>query len=182
MSLPNEILVRLTLEKIAAHCQELDKQSASPGHTLAALTGLQTCLVNMVPSGDHGLPVYREMMAVIEHYATAARTRLLEESAVVLIRALRERNQKEITHIHAALSRNGFMLVAKQAIAQLLAEELVVATAWTKSWCEDATSRAQAASGYPDALNFQGAGIQPEAYSAMKEMVAYLGSSVTNIA
>ncbi|TCV83252.1 hypothetical protein [Sulfurirhabdus autotrophica] len=182
MPLPNEIQVRLTPEKIAAHCQELDKQSASAGHTLAALTGLQTCLATMVPSGDHGLPVYREIMAVIEQHATATRARLLEESAIALVRALRERNQHEITHIHAALSRNGFMLVAKQAIAQLLSEELVVSTAWAKSWCEDAITRAQAASGYPDSLNFQGAGIQPEAYAAMTEMFAYLGGSVTYIA
>jgi len=182
MPLPNEIQVRLTLEKIDAHCKALDTQCSSAGHTLAALTGLQTCMVTMVPSGDHALPAYREMMALIEQHAAAARTRLLEESAVALAMALRDRNRQEITRIHVALSRNGFMLVAQQAVQQLLAEELAGVTSWAKIWCQDATAKAQAASGYPDALNFHAAGIQPKEYAAMQELYSYLASAVTLLA
>lgn len=182
MSLPNEILVRLTPEKIEAHCRALETQSPTAGHALAALTGLQTCLVSMVPSGDHALPAYRGMMALIEQFAAAARARLLEESAVALAEALRNRSRQEITHIHAALSRNGFMLAAQQAIQKMLPEELVEVTSWAKIWCQDATAKAQAASGYPDALNFQAAGIQPKEYAAMQEIYAYLASPATLLA
>jgi len=165
-----------------ALCKELDRQSSNVGHTLAALTGLQTCLVTMVPSGDHALPVYREMMALIEQHAAAARARLLEESAVGLVSALRDRNRPEITRIHAALSRNGFMQVAQQALDKMLAEEIIAMAAWAKNWCQDAASKAQAASGYPDALNFQAAGIQPKEYAAMKETYSYLANAVTFLA
>ena len=182
MPIPSEIHVRLTPEKIEALCKELDRQSSSAGHALAALTGLQTCLVTMVPSGDHALPAYKEMMALIEQYAAAARARLLEENAVGLIVALRDRSRPEITRIHAALSRNGFMQVAQQALQNMLADEIIEVAAWAKNWCQDAASKAQAASGYPDALNFHAAGIQPKEYAAMKEINAYLANAVTFLA
>jgi hypothetical protein len=50
----------------------------------------------------------------------------------------------------------------------------VLAKDWALAWYSDAKSRALAASGYPDALNFHQAGISPQEYAAMDDVSNYL--------
>jgi len=91
MSQPNEIALSLTSENVGAYCQELMRQSPNAGHALAALTGMQTFMAFMVPSGSHATSAYRAIMGVIAQHAASARKQLLEESTDALVRALRAR-------------------------------------------------------------------------------------------
>ena len=78
-----------------------------------------------------------------------------------------ERNRRGITRIHQALSRNGFDSLLEQTIAGITLDNLQQISNWISRWCAEMTSRAQKASGYPDALNFKAAGIKFTEYSAM---------------
>lgn len=91
---------------------------------------------------------------------------------------MRAQDCAAVTQIHEDLSRNGFWQVAQIAAAKLDAAERTRANAWAHAWCADAKTRALAASGYPDALNFQKAGISATEYAAMTDISNCMNSVV----
>lgn len=160
----------LTADSIEKHCAELKAQARSPAHLLTALMALQTCVTTHTPPGNQADPAYRDIQAALESHAAAARESLLEETASMLQTALVEQDRRAIMRAHAALSRNGFWQAVAQAARQIGAERLIQAGNWLESWCKHEKSRAQAASPYPDCLDFKAAGIDQKEYTAMDEI------------
>lgn len=168
------LVLSLSAAGLDAYCGDLLRQAPNGGHALAGLMALQSFLAAMASQDVRLSPAYRAAQAVIEGHAAQARARLMEESAAGLARAMRDGSRQEIARIHASLSRNGFWQAARQAIGGLNAAELAAASDWAEAWCREAKARAEAASGYPDALDFRQAGIAPEEYAAMTEVAGYL--------
>lgn len=169
----HEISLLLTPDVAETQCVETIKQARNASHALAALIALQAFVSATARPTDRHTPAYEAVKAVIEKHAIATRAKILAENAADLAKAIRQRNRPEIAHIHSALSRNGFWQAAQQAIGQLGPDDLASAAAWAKDWCSEAKKQAQAASGYPDALDFGKAGIAATEYAAMTEINLY---------
>ncbi|OIP18968.1 MAG: hypothetical protein AUK53_00675 [Betaproteobacteria bacterium CG2_30_59_46] len=169
----NEIFLLLTPDVAEIQCQETIKQARNASHALAALIALQSFILATARPSNRFTPAYEAVKAVVEKHAAEIRMRILAENAEALAEAIRERNRPEITHIHSALSRNGFWQAAQQAIGQFGPDDLAASAAWVKDWCSVARTQAQTASGYPDALNFSKAGIAATEYAAMTEISHY---------
>jgi hypothetical protein len=169
----NQIALLLTPDTAETQCLEAIKQARNTSHALAVLIALQSFIAFTVRQADRYTPAYEAVKAVIEKHTFATRAKILAENADDLAAAILQRNRPEITHIHAALSRNGFWQAAQQAISQFRLDDLAAAATWVKDWCSVAKTQAQAASGYPDALDFSKAGIAATEYAAMTEINLY---------
>lgn len=159
----------LSTDSIEKHCAELKIQMRSPAHLLTALVALQTIISTHTSPGNQADPAYRDIQAVLERHAAAARENLLVETAAMLRTALLEQDRRTIMRAHGALSRNGFWQAVAQAAQQTGPEHQTRAANWLESWCRQEKSRAQGASPYPDCLDFKAAGIDPQEYAAMDE-------------
>jgi len=174
MSRDDAITLSLTAAEAEARCADIAKQSRSASHTLAALTALESFVAATATPEHKFTPAYEAVKTTIARHAGAARERILEESTEALAAALRQKDRAEITRIHGALSRNGFWQAATGAIRRLAAGDRAAAADWAERWCADAKAKAQAASGYPDALDFRKAGIAPAEFAAMRDISTYL--------
>lgn len=172
----NEITLLLAPDNVEAQCLETIKQSRNASHALAALISLQSFISATALPSDRFTPAYEAVKAVVEKHAAEIRVRILAEHAEALAEAIRQRNRPEIARIHAALSRNGFWQAAQQAMRRLGTDELAAAAAWAKDWCLSAKASAQAASGFPEALDFRKAGISATEYAAMTDVSNYLSN------
>lgn len=178
MADPNAVVLLITPENIETQCQDAIKHARAASHALAALITLQAFVAATVHQTDRHTPPYEAAQAIIEKYAVATRTKILAENADDLTDAIQQHNLQKIVHIHAALSRNGFWQAVQQAISQFKQDDLIVSATWAKEWCNEAMTRAQAASGYPDALDFSKAGITPTEYVAMTEIHHYFNDAL----
>ncbi|MDP3483798.1 MAG: hypothetical protein Q8S05_10875, partial [Sulfuricella sp.] len=159
-------------------CLEAIKQARNSSHALAALIALQSFISATARPADRHTPAYEAVKGAVEKHAAEIRMRILAEHAQALAEAIRQRNRPEIARIHAALSRNGFWQAAQQAIGQFRPDNLAASAAWAKDWCSEARTQAQAASGYPDALDFGKAGIAATEYAAMTEISHYFTDAI----
>jgi hypothetical protein len=173
MNEKNEISLLLTPVTAETQCLETIKQARNASHALAALIALQSFILATAHPSDRFTPAYDAIKAVVEKHAAGIRIQILAEHSEALAEAIRQRSPQEVARIHAALSRNGFWQAAQQAMQQLGADELAAAAAWASDWCLTAKNSAEAASGYPDALDFSKAGIAATEYAAMTEINLY---------
>lgn len=165
---PEAFRLALAPAAVEALCAGLWQQFRGPGQILSALVALQSLLA-LAPPGDRESASYRDIQAAIARHAETARVQLLAECESRLLLALERRDTTEITRVHGALSRNGFWQAAAAARNRENSD-----LAWLAQWCKSARAKAEAASGYPDALDFRAAGIAAEEYAAMQELLRCL--------
>lgn len=170
----NSISLLLSPETTHEQCMFAIKQARNTSHALATLIALQTFVAATAKPDDRDTTAHKTIRKIIEAHAGTLRAQLLAEQASALGNAMRAQDCKAVTQIHDDLSRNGFWQAAQVAIDKLDTMERDRAKAWAQTWCADAKARALAASGYPDALNFQKAGILVTEYAAMTDMENYL--------
>lgn len=162
--------LQLGPQEIETRCADLWHQFRSPSQVLAALVAMQS-LFALAPAGHRENAAYREIQAALAHHAEHARAQLIRKNGGRLLDAMKFRDTREITRIHAELSRNGFWQAASEAGDGRAGAERAVDIAWLETWCQDARCRAEAASGFPDALDFRTAGIDAGEYAAMQELL-----------
>ena len=166
---PSEVFrLALTPQAVEALCASLWQQFRGPGQILSALVAIQSLLA-LAPPGDRETEPYRNIQALIARHAETARAQLLAECESRLLLALERRDTAEITRVHGSLSRNGFWQAAAAARGRENSD-----LAWLAQWCNSARAKAEAASGYPDALDFRAAGLVAEEYAAMQELLRCL--------
>jgi len=166
----NHISLRLSPETTHEQCLFAIKQARNTSHALATLIALQSFVTATAQPSDRDTPAHRVIKEIIEGHAAALRTQLMNDHASSLADAMRTKDCAAITQIHGNFSRNGFWQAAQLAVRRLDATERKLAKDWAQAWHMDAQSRALAASGYPEALNFQKAGISPQEYAAMTDL------------
>lgn len=170
MEAPDSFSLSLTPAEMEAQCAALTQQFRSPAQVLSALVALQSLFASAPPGQRENAP-YREIQAVISRHAEIVRAQLLAECRARLLAALQRRDTLEVTRVHGALSRNGFWQAGAEAASARGNTDLQGDLAWLKEWCASARARAEAASPYPDALDFRAAGIAVEEYTAMDELL-----------
>lgn len=160
----------LSADTINEHCLFTIKQARTTSHALATLIALQAFIVATTQTCDQQTPAYETIKAVLEKHTTKLRVLLLNEQSVTLAESLLQQDIVSITRIHGNISRNGFWQVLQQCSSTLQDEKLIKAREWINNWHTQAKSRALAASGYPDALDFIKSGVSPQEYAAMNEL------------
>ena len=159
-------------ELLERFCEQLLKRSRSTAKTHDALITLETFIVRFAQA-QAGSNEYQVIEDLINSYTEKTRKLLLEEKTIELIAALKVCDSKAIASIHEPLSRNGFYQILQVAVVQLSAEEQLVLTKWAVKWLSDAKSKAEQASGYPDAMDFKKANICIKEYQAMLDVERY---------
>jgi hypothetical protein len=166
----NPISLHLSPETTHEQCLIAIRQARNTSHALATLIALQSFVTATAQPSDRDTPAHRAIKEIIEGHAAALRTQLMNDHASTLTDAMRAKDCAAITKIHGDFSRNGFWQAAQLAVRKLDAAERRLAMDWAQAWHLDAQSRALAASGYPEALNFQKAGISPQEYAALTDL------------
>jgi hypothetical protein len=170
----NNISLLLSPESTQAQCLFAIKQARNTSHALASLIALQAFIAATAQPSDRDTPAHISIKKIIEGHAATLRAQLLTEHANALAAAMRAKDCAAITRIHGVLSRNGFWQASQLAVCELDTAERMLTKEWAFAWSRDAKSRALAASGYPDALNFHKAEISPLEYAAMNDASNYL--------
>ncbi len=178
MSESSEIALSLSVAGMEKYCQDMLRQASNTRHALTQLTALQSLIAAHTQPGATLSPAYKEIMALVERHGAEAHRRLLEESSAALVPALSRRQLCGVVLVHVSLSRNGFHQAAIEAIARLSVHERDAAQGWAALWCADAARRAEAAGGYPGALNLDAAGIPAADYAAMRDISLYLADAI----
>lgn len=168
------ISLLLSPDSTKTQCLFAIKQARNTSHALASLIALQAFIAATAQPSDRDTPAHIAIRKITEGHAATLRAQLLTEQASALAAALLAKDCAGITRIHGELSRNGFWQASQLAVGELDAAERMLAKDWALAWYRDAKSRALAASGYPDALNFHKAGISPLEYAAMHDVSNYL--------
>ena len=172
-----EIPLPVTVEGVRAFCDNLRRQSRNAGQTLAVVTGLQSFIATLAGAGLTVSPVYKAIMALLDEQASSVRLQVLEDNTAILVAAVRGKQRCGVAQAHGAVSRNGFHQAALAAIDRLTQQEQAAALGWAAQWRADATRRAEAASGYPGAVDLVAAGIAPAEYAAMNDLCLYLADA-----
>lgn len=165
----------LSPEKIELWYAGMETRNAA--QTLAVTVALQSFISTMTDPAQRATQPEQAIKAVLDKRATQAREQLLAESATSIEDALVKRDSQALSRIHQAMSRRGFEVAAKQAIERMNEALLHTASNWVLTWCMEAKTHGEAASGFPDALNFELAGIDPAEYAAMKDTAIYLSAA-----
>lgn len=173
--MPASKTVTLTVdsEKLQRFCSRLVGRSRDVARTHDALVTLEAFIVAFGRAA-HGTPEYSAIEQILQHHTEGTRQQLLQEKSVALEDVLRRCSAHELAAIHAPLSRNGFHQIFQDAVAGFNDDEIAAIRAWSGEWVEDARQRAGQASGYPDALDFNKAGIRIEEYQAMSDVSRFL--------
>ncbi|WJW76636.1 hypothetical protein QVG61_05985 [Thiohalobacter sp. IOR34] len=168
MSESPTLTLAIPLDRLDRFCRRLLERSRDIAHTQDALASLQALVVNFAAATDE--PVYRQAEALLAAHTETARQRLLELRARQLLQVILDQDLQALTALHLPLSRSGFQTVAEQALAELDAGQYRLTLDWASAWLTDARRRAEAASGFPDALDFKSAGVRIETFQAMADL------------
>jgi hypothetical protein len=142
----------------------------SPSQALAGLNALALLLGSHVDEGDRQGDGYRQIREQLSLRLDQAREQLLAEQASVLTGALAVFTPTGIAQVHSILSREAFFQAVERSVRNLSAPELEALHIPVRQWCTDAERRARDASPYPDALNWEAAGIAAADYLAMQDL------------
>ncbi len=168
------IALHLDAGGVETYCRKSLDTTRQSAQALAALTALQTVIEGFADGDVRAGESYREIKAIVERYVAAARSKVMADNLQVLLAALHSKDLCGVQQVHDALSRNGFHQAALAAIHLLDRQALEAVSVWASDWRNEAKVRAEATSGFPDALDFKGAGIAVGRYAAMNELTMYL--------
>lgn len=169
--------LKIEADELERLCAQLLSRSRDLVKTQDSLVTLET-FIKRFGAGSDGSEAYRAIEAVMARYTEQAREQLLQQKMQELLQALKSRDTSAIALIHTPLSRNGFHLIAQQAMTQLTQAELDEIRQWAVVWTTEARKRADQYSPYPDAPDFRAVGIDRNVYLAMQDMSRYLASMV----
>jgi hypothetical protein len=164
------ITLKLTPDTMQAHCLFAIQQARNTSHALASLIALQSFVAAMTQPSGLDTPALGIIKGIINGHIANLRAKLQAEQSRALTAALRATDCATITKIHMDMSRNAFWQATQTSMQQIDEAEKSKIKEWAQSWHNDAKSRALAASGYPDALNFLKACISPQEYAAMTDI------------
>lgn len=166
----SKITLQLAPDTMHAHCVFSIQQARNTSHVLANLIALQSFVAAATQPSDLGTPAFGVIKGIINDHIANLRIELQAEQVRALTTALLATDSASITKIHFDISRNAFWQATQTAMHELKEDEKSRIKKWAQTWHNNATSRALAASGYPEALNFQKVGIPPQEYIAMTDI------------
>lgn len=168
-STTQQLTLRVSLAEMEGFCRTITHNSSNTARKHAALIALEGFISRHAGPETHS-ELHRQLLATIGNFSEQTRSKLLDEYAAELLPALTERNCRDIARLHRQVSRNGFHNLLNKAEDRLTADQYRQLVDWIEAWCSDAEQRGREASGYPDAVNLTGAGIDIAEYQAMNDV------------
>jgi len=172
----DNLTLKLDSELTERLCQQIEKNVAGAAQRVAALVSLQTFIAATSDGSSHSGGSYKSIRTILDRYTEQARTILLNEQTQALIAAITAQDVTAIARIYTPLSRSGFWSVMEQMTEKVEGEELQRSVVWCNNWYQETKARGEAASPYPDAIDFKGAGIDLAEYTAMGDLNNFLQS------
>lgn len=169
MSADASITLKISAAKITRFCDELCSGSSNISRKHASLIALEGFIIRHADSDTYS-ESFNRILSIIQGFSEQTRQELLATYQQQLRSALEQQQTNEITRIHQALSRNGFDQLLGESLGPLQPAAREALKTWAENWCSEAEATAQAASGYPDALNFSATPIALPEYQAMCEL------------
>lgn len=169
----DKINLSVDAENLGQFCQKLIKRSRDIAKTHDALVTLESFIL-LFGKAAHGTREYQVIEDLVKSCSEQTRIQLLSQRADELKTALQQCSVTEVTAIHTPLSRDGFYSILQSVIVEMLNSQLADISHWAINWSAEAKQKAEAASGFPDALDFDKAGIDIEEYHAMLDVSHYL--------
>ena len=170
----NAITLQLTAHGIDSYCRELARRSPTLEKRVAALDALITFVSSQTEPGEQAKAEFVSIKQTLLDHFGQAQEALLNERAQRLHQALQAQHLPHITNLYASLSRDAFWALLGRVEQQLDAAALDTLRNWASGWMLQAKQRAQQASPYPDAIDFNAAGIDAADYLAMTDVCHYL--------
>jgi hypothetical protein len=164
------IHLQLGLAQAGALFERVLQGAHSPSQALAGLNALALLLGSHTDELDQRGQAYADIRALLSGYLEQARERLLGEQAALLGQGLVVIDPAMVARVHATLSREAFFQAVARCGQDLPAERLASLRGRVQAWCVDAERRARDASPYPDAMDWQAAGILAGEYLAMQDL------------
>jgi len=174
MSDQEKITLTLTVPEVERFCKEVMQGSANAARKHATLVALEGFVARHAGADSH-TPCFNAIQARIRAFAEETRKELLAHSARELAAALERADRHALGRIHSSLSRNGFSQVLNAALEPLDNIQRFKILAWLRAWKAQAETAAREASGYPDAMNFKGAGVDLKEYTAISDIERLMG-------
>ncbi len=169
MSNSESIQIHIQQAELEKFCQQLLDRSRDISRTHDTLVTLEA-FISVFSRESHGSGEYQQIEASLKAITEKSRQALLKKCARDLYNALTHCNATALAAVHAPLSRNGFYDILKGVIADLSDDEIRIIMVWSANWVKEARALAEEASGYPDAYDFNQAGISIEEYQAMSDI------------
>lgn len=163
------ITITINSSELEKFCQKLINRSRNTAQTHEALITLET-FISLFGRASHGTKEYQIIESTINSITEISRAKLLEENTHDLICALKQCNVIKLASVHTPLSRNGFYLILKTAIAELSDTDIQLVMVWSANWLKEAKQLAEEASGYPDAMDFKKSGVSIEEFQAISDI------------
>lgn len=174
MPSPSAITLQLTASGIDAYCRDLARRSPTLEKRVIAIDTLITFIASQADAGDQAKGEFVAIKQRLLDHFEQARTTLLAERAQRMQQALIKQQLLTITMLYSTLSRDAFWTLLGQAVQQLDETASTSLRSWAESWLSHAKQCAQQASSYPDAIDFNAAGIDATEYLAMTDLCRYL--------
>ncbi|MDA8093171.1 MAG: hypothetical protein M0T84_04535 [Betaproteobacteria bacterium] len=168
------ITLHLTAERVEAFCSRLAVQLRDHERRLAALHSLQTFIATAIDTPTQNAMGYKAIRDVVDRHAEQARAALLARKGADLKEALDSRDAEALARVYRTLSRNGFWNTLAITIDGMHPADSSALADWAAQWLKDARNRGEAASGFPDAIDFNRAGIDVAEYAAIDDLNRYL--------
>jgi len=169
----DKINLSVDTDNLQRFCQKLIKRSRDVAKTHDALVTLESFII-LFGKAAHGTKEYQAVEELIKSFSEQTRQLLLRHRTEQLLPVIKNCDVAAVTAIHTPLSRDGFYSILQTVVAQLADAELEAITQWASKWSADAKQKAEQASGFPDAMEFNKAGIRLEEYQAMLDVRRYL--------
>jgi hypothetical protein len=171
----NAITLQLTARGVDTYCRELARQSPTLEKRVAALDALITFISTQTDTGEQVKAEFVSIKQTLFDHFEQAREALLNERAQRLHQALQAQHLPDITTLYTSLSRDAFWTLLGRVEQQLDTAAVDSLRSWSSAWLIQAKQRAQHASPYPDAIDFNAAGIAVSEYLAITDLCSYLG-------
>ena len=176
MNTTDAITLRLTSSGIDAYCHALARRAPTLEKRVAAIDALITFISTQADAGEQAKAEYMSIKQILLDHFEQARELLFNERAQRLLKALHSQNLPAITTLYTSLSRDAFWTLLGRVEQQLDAAALHSLRSWASDWLIQAKQRAQKASPYPDAIDFNATDIDISEYLAMTDICHYLGT------
>ncbi|GEM_PF-1310564 len=164
--------LQLEPAKLTTFCKKIIARSRNTANIHEALVVLEAFVSNF-SSDSQGSVQYRAIQDCLQAFSAQTREQLMKQRCLQLKRGLLEQNIDLLADVYNSLSRNGFYQILASLMEEIdyqHKEDISCFISWVLHWSTTAREKAERASGYPDALDFNKAQIKVDHYQTMSDI------------
>lgn len=170
------LVMQMTPKQIDSFCNKIISRSRNTANIHEALMVLEA-FTSAFSKDSHGADSYKNIQDTLKKHSQKTRKKLMSEKTTQLGVALISHDIKLLADVYASLSRNGFYQILTNATDEIDRSQITPMAEWVIAWAVDAKQKAEDASGYPDALDFEKAEIDIVQYQVMTDIAYFFNNT-----